>query len=374
MRASLSRVVTSNISNCLPKCARPRPTDARRCQMTKFEPCAKGGDRRGVERGDDVLLDDAYDIPAEGIVVDGFTGAFELDGSGEARDDADRVRRALSKAATSNVTSHRAFIDIVHSEQSSSPPVMCSIVLEFALHEADSKTNAARALDWFEVACEATRHGSSYAGSAVKVEANGKILKISSPIAFLEESSKPKRQTLIGEARSRDAWLESGSVFVFLGQTTKTSTLSQKVVTIPENATFLGVVSERSFLSLISTIGASMDVFTADSNGARVGACGALVDSSGGASENALLDINRLRVTEARKTRIEKDEKEDVTRKRLAEQSRNTSDAVKESVRYAAGSSSKKQKRKRGASFFLGSKYSSLLQDTSSSSSSSSSE
>lgn len=312
--------------------------------MTKFEPCAKG-DRRGVERGDDVLLDDAYDIPAEGIVVDGFTGAFELDGSGEARDDADRVRRALSKAATSNVTSHRAFIDIVHSEQSSSPPVMCSIVLEFALHEADSKTNAARALDWFEVACEATRHGSSYAGSAVKVEANGKILKISSPIAFLEESSKPKRQTLIGEARSRDAWLESGSVFVFLGQTTKTSTLSQKV-TIPENATFLGVVSERSFLSLVSTIGASMDVFTADSNGARVGACGALVDSSGGASENVLLDINRLRVIEARKARIEKDEKEDVTRKRLAEQSRNTSDAVKESVRYAA---SKKQKRRNAA-------------------------
>lgn len=323
--------------------------------MTKFEPCAKG-DRRGVERGDDVLLDDAYDIPAEGIVVDGFTGAFELDGSGEARDDADRVRRALSKAATSNVTSHRAFIDIVHSEQSSSPPVMCSIVLEFALHEADSKTNAARALDWFEVACEATRHGSSYAGSAVKVEANGKILKISSPIAFLEESSKPKRQTLIGEARSRDAWLESGSVFVFLGQTTKTST-SQKV-TIPENATFLGVVSERSFLLLVSTIGVSMDVFTADSNGARVGACGALVDSSGGASENALLDINRLRVIEARKTRIEKDEKEDVTRKRLAEQSRNTSDAVKESVRYAASKKQKKPTKSGGA--FLG-KYSSLV-------------
>lgn len=328
--------------------------------MTKFEPCAKG-DRRGVERGDDVLLDDAYDIPAEGIVVDGFTGAFELDGSGEARDDADRVRRALSKAATSNVTSHRAFIDIVHSEQSSSEaPVMCSIVLEFALHEADSKTNAARALDWFEVACEATRRGSSYAGSAVKVEANGKILKISSPIAFLEESSKPKRQTLIGEARSRDAWLESGSVFVLLGQTTKTSTLSQKV-TIPANATFLGVVSERSFLSLVSTIGASMDVFTSDSNGARVGACGALVDSSGGASENALLDINRLRVIEARKARIEKDEKEDVTRKRLAEQSRNTSDAVKESVRYAA---SKKQKCTAGSTgaggaSFLG-KFSSL--------------
>lgn len=329
--------------------------------MTKFEPCAKG-DRRGVERGDDVLLDDAYDIPAEGIVVDGFTGAFELDGSGEAREDADRVRRALSKAATSNVTSHRAFIDIVHSEQSSSPPVMCSIVLEFALHEADSKTNAARALDWFEVACEATRHGSSYAGSAVKVEANGKILKISSPIAFLEESSKPKRQTLIGEARSRDAWLESGSVFVFLGRTTKTST-SQKV-TIPENATFLGVVSERSFLSLVSTIGASMDVFTADSNGARVGACGALVDSSGGASENALLDINRLRVIEARKARIEKDEKEDVTRKRLAEQSRNTTDAVKESMRYAES----KQKRtnaaagstrESGGASFLG-KFSSL--------------
>ena len=309
--------------------------------MTKFEPCAKG-DRRGVERGDDILLDDAYDIPAEGFVVDGFTGAFELDGSGEARDDADRVRRALSKAATSNVTSHRAFIDVVHSTESSSPPVMCSIVLEFALHEADSKTNAARALDWFEVACEATRNGSSYAGSAVKVEANGKILKISSPIAFVEESSKPKRQTLIGEARSRDAWLESGSVFVFLGQT-KTS--SQKV-TIPENATFLGVVSERSFLSLVSTIGASMDVFTADSNGARVGACGALVDSSGGASENALLDINRLRVTEARKTQIEKHEKEDVTRKRLAEQSNMTSDAVKESVRYATERSEASKKAK----------------------------
>ena len=150
--------------------------------MTKFEPCAKG-DRRGREQAPDLLLDDSYDVPNDGLLVDARTGALRDERSGglqshdddELGNDRARVERASAMASTTGSAARRVFVDVEKTVNGTSARIG-TVVIEFVAHESDTKTNGARALDWFEAWFEEEKNikGESYEGSAVRVVGGGK--------------------------------------------------------------------------------------------------------------------------------------------------------------------------------------------------------
>ena len=306
--------------------------------MTKFEPCAKG-DRRGREQAPDLLLDDSYDVPNDGLLVDARTGALRDERSGglQSHDDDDelgndraRVERASAMASTTGSAARRVFVDVEKTINGTSDRIG-TVVIEFVAHESDTKTNGARALDWFEAWFEEEKNikGESYEGSAVRVVGGGKIVTIASPIAF-KNSEKTKRETNVGEATSRDVWLYDGELVMFFG-----SRASKSNLRIPESALYLGKVSEASFSDFIDAISRHMDCFVDAAASARVGLCGELLDERGATEERTLLDMNRKRVREARAKLHELHETEDATRERLQRESTVVSSRVQDAVSYA---------------------------------------
>jgi hypothetical protein len=307
--------------------------------MTKFEPCAKG-DRRGRDVAPDVLLDDSFDVPNDGFLVDARTGALR-NGERRATDDDElgndraRVERAAALASTTGCAARRVFVDVEKTIDGASER-LGTVVIEFVAHESDSKSNGARAMDWFDAVEEHKKNiGESYEGSAVRVVGGGKVVTIASPIAF-RGSEKTKRETNVGEATSRDVWLEDGDVVMFLGARASHSNLR-----IPASALYLGKVSETSFLAFIDDISRHMDCFVGAAADARVGMCGFLVDQRGATAEKTLLDMNRKRVREERARTNERRETEDATRKRLERESKDVSDRVRDAVSYAEKSNKK---------------------------------
>lgn len=311
--------------------APPPPSDALE-DMTKFDACAKGVDRRGIAIVDDVLASTATErVPADGFVVTRGGKLTTTDDDEGERDDAERVRRA-SKATTSAV-----FFDIESDGRAT------AVVIAYGRRERDATANAARALDWFEDARaleERPISGKSYEGGAVRVIEGGKVLSIDAPIAF-EPTKKKKLTTRVGGAARRDAWLDQGAVRVFLGDRS-----AESEYTIPERAIYLGVVSERSFSALIEEISRSMDLFvsssSSSSSSARVKLSGALLDECGCTEECVLLDLNRKRILAARATLEVRNESAESTKRRLDDEHQATGARVREAV--LRGTASKKAK------------------------------
>ncbi len=305
--------------------------------MTKFESCAKGADRRGAVVADDVLLGDAYDVPDDGVEVDAKTGELRAHRDDAETTDAERVAMAKARATTTGAASaRRVFVDVVKTDASDACEPTATVVVEFHAHDEDSTTNAARALEWFDNACETRTSGQSYVGAGVRVIENGKILRIEAPIAY-EATTKTKRATTIREVTPRDAWLDEGEVRVFLGAS------SSAALKIPERATYLGKASESSFINLVDAISRSMDIFIRD-GAARVGVCGALLDECGGTCENTLVDLNRKRVQLETAKLHERNETVDATKKRLAHESKALSDRVRDAVLYASRAKKAKER------------------------------
>ena len=233
-------------------------------------------------------------------------------------------------ASTTGSAARRVFVDVEKTINGTSDRIG-TVVIEFVAHESDTKTNGARALDWFEAWFEEEKNikGESYEGSAVRVVGGGKIVTIASPIAF-KNSEKTKRETNVGEAKSRDVWLHDGELVMFLGGRASKSNLR-----IPESALYLGKVSEASFFDFIDAISRHMDCFVDAAASARVGLCGELLDERGATEEKTLLDMNRKRVREARAKIHELHETEDATRERLQRESTDVSSRVRDAVLYA---------------------------------------
>ena len=127
---------------------------------------------------EDVLLGDAYDVPDDGVEVDAKTGELRAHRDDDETTDAERVALAKARATTTGAASaHRVFVDVVKTDASDACEPTATVVVEFHAHDEDSTTNAARALEWFDNACETRTSGQSYVGAGVRVIENGKILQ-----------------------------------------------------------------------------------------------------------------------------------------------------------------------------------------------------
>ena len=294
--------------------------------MTKFEGLAKG-DRKST-RALSSVLDDVYDVPADGFVVTASGALTTTDDGDDAlnKEDARRVERAMSRTATTSAAP-KAFFDVCHEDWASAT----AIVVEFARHERDATSNAARALDWFAARCDGVDDGVSYASAAVRLTQGGKILTIDGPVAF--QTLKKTRTTSIGAAESRDVWcdIERGTVFANLASVAGTA------IDIPQSALYLGQITEISFASMLKLISRSMDCFQGDAKIVpRVGLCGALVDERGLTAECACVEVNRIRVSRARQELELKRETAESTKRRLRNESEKLGHGVRNAVAYAA--------------------------------------
>jgi len=302
--------------------------------MTKFDGVGRGRDRRGVAATPDVLVTDITpDVPCDGFVVRGRHLRDAREDEGALEEDDEAVVRRATRSCASTSSSIAVFFDaFVGSDDTTlEEATRTTVVVEFARHERDGTTNAARALEWFARAreWESDIHdsGTSYDGCVMRVIDDGRVLSIDAPVAF-ERSTKTKLTTRIGAASPRDAWLDDGSVRVFLGARSTGTTY-----VVPERAIYLGRASESSFSALVDGISRSMDWFFGSSAGrARVRLCGEIIDDFGCTEQNLLLETNRKRVLDARAKMRQRNETEESTSKRLERESAATSERVRDAV------------------------------------------